>query len=195
MDKKEIIRFFDALAPVWDVDNVHNDEIIDVILNKAGIKNGTRVLDVACGTGVLFPDYLKRGATVCGIDISPKMVKIAKEKFPEVQVFCGDAESFPFDEIFDAVVIYNAFPHFTNQKALIEAMAKILVDGGRLSVAHGISREELQKCHSKKAGKVSKPLPEACELAELFSEIFKTDIIISDEKMYMVSGVKKARTA
>lgn len=34
-----------------------------------------RLLDVACGTGVLFPDYLARGASVTGIDISPEMAR------------------------------------------------------------------------------------------------------------------------
>ncbi len=190
MNKKEIIDFFDTLAPVWDKDNIHDDEIIDLILEKAEVKNGTRVLDVACGTGVLFPDYIKRGAIVCGIDISPEMVNIAKSKYPDIKVICGDAESFPFNEKFDAVVIYNAFPHFPNPREIIKAMSEVLVEGGRLSVAHGISREDLKKCHSGKASSVSLPLPEAEELAKLFSEFLKTDIIISDERMYMVSGVK-----
>lgn len=190
MDKKEVIRFFDALAPAWDEDNVHNDEIIDFILDKAGVKKGTRVLDVACGTGVLFPDYLKRGAIVTGIDISPEMVEIAKSKFPEIGIVCGDAEALELEGRFDAIVIYNAFPHFPNPRGLIKALSRALEEGGRLSVAHGISRAELGKCHSGKASSVSLPLPEAEELASLFSEILKTDIAISDDKMYIVSGVK-----
>lgn len=49
------------------------------------------VLDVACGTGVLFPDNLKRCVeSVTGIDISPEMARLAAEKFPQVQVICGD---------------------------------------------------------------------------------------------------------
>lgn len=45
------------------------------------------VLDVACGTGVLIPDYLERGAAqVTAIDIAPEMVRIAREKFPQENV-------------------------------------------------------------------------------------------------------------
>lgn len=95
MEKKEIAAFFDRCAPGWDEDLIRNEVTITTILDNAGIKSGQDILDVACGTGVLFPDYLKRGVeSVTGIDISPEMAKIAQSKFPEVQVICGDVEEF-----------------------------------------------------------------------------------------------------
>ena len=60
MDKREITAFFDRLAPTWDEDLVRNEEVIRIILDNAQIAPGKRVLDVACGTGVLIPDYLRR---------------------------------------------------------------------------------------------------------------------------------------
>ena len=57
MNKKEIISFFDRMAPDWDSRLVVNDEKINFILNKAGVTENCTVLDVACGTGVLFPYY------------------------------------------------------------------------------------------------------------------------------------------
>ena len=82
MEKKEIITFFDKCAPWWDADMVRNEDLIAMILDNGGIKENIHVLDVACGTGVLFPDYLKRNvASVTGIDISTEMAKIAQEKF------------------------------------------------------------------------------------------------------------------
>lgn len=76
IDKNEVIEFFDRCAPCWNADMVRSDEIIDKILDNAGVKAGSRVLDVACGTGVLIPDYLKREvASVTGVDISPEMIK------------------------------------------------------------------------------------------------------------------------
>ena len=89
MKKTDIAAFFDNCAPWWDADMVRNEDIIATILDNGGIREGVHVLDVACGTGVLFPDYLARGAaSVTGIDISPEMAKIAASKFPEVQVIC-----------------------------------------------------------------------------------------------------------
>lgn len=191
MNKKDIISFFDEFAPTWDNTNERNDAVITKILDNSEICEGVRVLDVACGTGVLFPDYISRKASVTGIDISAEMVKMAKEKFPQIEVICGDAENIFFEEKFDVVMIYNAFPHFPNPENLIENLAKSLKTGGRISISHGASREEIHKCHSRKANNISLPLPEAEELKRLLSPLFTVDIIISDNQMYQVSGIKK----
>ena len=164
---------------------------IEKILNNSGIEKGVRVLDVACGTGVLFPDYIKRGADVTAVDISPEMVKIAKSKFPHIKIICGDVEEIDFAEKFDSVMIYNAFPHFPDPERVIKRLSECLREGGRLSVAHGMSREALLKHHSGKAKKVSLELPEAQKLAKIFEPYFKVDVIISDNEMYQVSGIKK----
>lgn len=191
MNKKDIISFFDSFAPTWDNENQRNEQVISEILDNGGIFEGVQVLDVACGTGVLFPDYISRKAVVTGIDISSEMVKTAKTKFPKINVICGDAESFVTDEKFDAVMIYNAFPHFPHPEKLIENLANLLKNGGRISIAHGASREEIHRCHSGKPNKISLPLPEAEELKKLLSPLFNVDVMISDNKMYQVSGTKK----
>ena len=81
MNQKDIIHFFDQLAPNWDAGMIRSDEIISTILENAGVTHGKDVLDVACGTGVLFPDYLARQVgSVTAIDISPEMVRIAAGK-------------------------------------------------------------------------------------------------------------------
>lgn len=191
MVKEDIINFFDKKAHTWDAEQVRNDTVIRFILEKGGIKKNIDVLDVACGTGVLFPDYLNCGvASVTGIDISPEMVNVAKLKFPDIEIICGDAETYCFKEQYDAVMIYNAFPHFTNSDMLFKNLLKALKVGGRFTVAHGLSEKELQKCHSSGAAHVSQSLPSKEILAELMSVFFEVDIMISDERMYMVSGKK-----
>ena len=192
MDKKLIADFFDKCASWWDADMIRNEEIITKILNNGGIRPGVHVLDVACGTGVLFPDYLKRGvASVTGIDIAPEMVKIAAAKFPEVTVLCGDVENTQFDRQFDCIMVYNAFPHFPDPEKLIEVLAGLTKPGGRLSVAHGMSRAALIK-HHERASTVSIDLIHEDQLKELFSKWFDVDVVISDEQMYQVAGVRKA---
>ena len=54
-----------------------------------------------------------------------------------------------------------------------------------------MSEKELEKCHSGIAKNVSLPLPSKERLAEMMNSYVQTDVLISDEKMYMVSGVKK----
>ena len=192
MEKKDIAEFFDRCAPWWDDDMIRNEILITTILDNAGIKDGMDVLDVACGTGVLFPDYLQRGVeSVTGIDISPEMAKIAAQKFPEVRVICGDVEEAQFDRQFDAVMVYNAFPHFPDPARLIEALARVVKPGGRLSVAHSMSREKLQQHHNGRASKVSIDLIHEKELASLFAPFFDVDVIISNDRMYQVAGTRR----
>ena len=191
MNKKDVIDFFDRLAPAWDDMQVRNEEVIAEILSKGGIREGVRALDVACGTGVLFPDYKRLGAEVVGIDISPEMVKIAKEKFPEAEIICGDVLDASFTERFDAVMIYNAFPHFSEPQKLIKKLSELLEASGRISIAHGISEKELEECHSGSAKNVSVPLAKKEVLAQMLEPYFDVDVLISDDRMYMVSGVKR----
>lgn len=195
MKKSDVIEFFDRCAPSWDADMIKNDVIIEKILDNAEVEAGMDILDVACGTGVMFPYYLQRGAaSVTGIDISPEMAKIAGEKFadqPAVQVVCGDVEETGFDRKFDVIVVYNAFPHFPNPQQLIRRLASQLKDGGRLTIAHGASRESIDNHHKGSASKVSNGLMSADSLKALFDPYFDVEVVVSNRWMYQVSGVKR----
>ncbi len=192
LNKDDIISFFDSHADCWDEFQECNEQVIEEILDKGGIRKGVNVLDVACGTGILFSDYQKREvASVTGVDISPEMVKKAKAKHPCYDVICGDAEVLTFDRQFDAVMIYNAFPHFINPHKLIGNLSSALNEKGRLTIAHGMSREALEECHSGEAKNISLPLPEKEAIAGLLSSYFDVDVMISDDRMFIVSGVKK----
>ena len=194
MEKQDIIEFFDRCAPTWDAEMIKSDVKIGKILDNAEVGAGMDILDVACGTGVMFPYYLERNvASVTGIDISPEMAKIATQKFAgesKVSVICGDVEETVFDKKFDVIVVYNAFPHFPNPKRLIRTLAGLLKVGGRLTIAHGMSREAIDGHHSGAASKVSNGLMSAQQLCNLFSAHLQVEVMISNSRMYQVSGVK-----
>ena len=196
MDKRYVIEFFDRYAPNSDADQIPKDKIINRILDNAGVAEGQDILDVACGTGILFPFYLERKvASVTGIDISPEMAKLAAEKHREyecIRVVCGDVEETPFDRQFDSIMVYNAFPHFPEPEQLIATLASLTKEGGRLTIAHGASREQIDNHHSGAASKVSNGLMYADELKLLFEPYFDVDIVISTQEMYQVSGVRRA---
>ena len=195
MEKKDIIEFFDRCAPTWDAEMIKNDEIIGKILDNAEVQEGQHILDVACGTGVMFDYYLDRNvSSVTGIDISPEMAKIAQSKYannPKVTVICGDVEEAVFSQKFDRIVVYNAFPHFPYPKRLIKRLAHLLKDEGRLTIAHGMSRAAIDNHHSGSASKVSNGLMAADQLKKLFDAHFDVEIMISNDRMYQVSGVKR----
>ncbi len=194
MNKKDIIDFFDGCASSWDNNTIRDDEKINLILDYAGIKEGADVLDVACGTGVLFPDYLKRNVKrITGVDISTAMVGLAKAKFtdPRIILLAADIEKVTFTERFDRCVVYNAFPHFPDPAGLIGCLAGKLADGGRLTVAHGASRAAINNYHAGVASKVSLGLLQENELAALFAQYFSVDVVVSNDEVYIVSGVKR----
>jgi 2-polyprenyl-3-methyl-5-hydroxy-6-metoxy-1,4-benzoquinol methylase len=194
MNKKDIIEFFDRYAQQWDADMVRDQAVIDCILDHAGIIAGVSVLDVACGTGVLVPDYLARDvSSVTGIDISPKMISHAREKFSQsnVRFMCADVEEAVFSSRFDCIVVYNAFPHFFDPPNLIKKLAGDLKPGGLLTVAHGMSRDQINHHHEGSASTVSIGLLHEDELEEFFKPYFTVTRKISNERMYQVVGVKR----
>lgn len=191
MDKQDVIEFFDRLAPQWDADMIRSDEIISTILDHAQVRQGVDVLDVACGTGVLFPDYLARNvASVTAIDISPEMVKIAATKYPDapITVLCGDVEHRAFEKKFDCVMVYNAFPHFPDPENLVKVLSSLVKPGGTLTIAHGMSRAAIDHHHEGKASKVSNGLMHEEELAAIFAKYLTVTTKISNERMYQVTG-------
>ena len=191
MLKKNIIEFFDHYAPNWDAEMIRDDRIINIILDNALVSEGKEVLDVACGTGVLIPDYLTRKVkSVTAVDISPNMVQIARSKFHQenVNILCADIETAEFEHKFDCIIVYNAFPHFPEPENLIRVLASQLNPGGTLTVAHGMSRAQVDKCHAGAANKVSDSLMTETELADMFVNYVTVEKIISNEEMYQVVG-------
>ncbi len=194
MNREKIIEFFDSLAPGWDSGMVINEETISTILDNVHAGKGTDVLDVACGTGVLIPFYLKREvSSVTAIDISPKMSELAQSKFADeekIKIVCGDVMEFSDSRLYDSVVVYNALPHFPDDRKLIEKLSSLLKKGGYLTIAHGMSRDRINSHHINVSHDVKKPLKTAGELADIMSEYLEVTTVIDNDDMYQVSGRK-----
>lgn len=193
MNKQDVITFFDHYASIWDADMIRNESVINTILDNGGVTTDCTVLDVACGTGVLFPDYLQRNVkSVTAVDISPEMARIAASKYPDrpIEVICGDIETLSLDQKFDCCMVYNAFPHFPDPKRLITVLSSHLKPDGILSVAHGMSREWINRHHEGRASKVSMGLLSEQELSNIFAQYLEVTTVISDDTMYQVCGRK-----
>ena len=194
ISKEDVIEFFDMLAPTWDDAQIREMDKINAILDYAEVKEGVDVLDVACGTGVLVPDYLDRNVNkVTAVDISSEMIRIAKHKCQDNRVafFNADIEEIRLPDRYDTCMVYNAFPHFANPAKLIQCLSEKLKDGGRLTIAHSMSRKQLDSHHAGPARKVSNGLMHEDDLAKLFAGFFEVDVKISNERMYVVSGKKR----
>lgn len=189
MDKASIKNFFDSLAPIWDKDMIKDDDIINKILDEGHIDK-CKVLDVACGTGVLIPYYLDRKCNVTGIDISSEMIKIASNKFKDLKFICGDVEEYK-DDKFDNIVIYNAFPHFIDPESLIKHLASLLNENGYLNIAHGMSRTRINKHHEGKASDYSRDLLSGEELASIMNKYLDVELVIDNDDYYHAVAKKR----
>lgn len=109
------------------------------VVDAAHIQPGQRVLDVACGTGVLAREAASRVGSaghVAGIDPSLGMVSVARQLAPTIEWQEGIAESLPFpDQSFEAVVSQFGLMFFADRRQAIHEMLRVLVPGGRLAVA------------------------------------------------------------
>ena len=109
------------------------------VSSAAGIALGERVLDLACGTGVLAREVLERvGPTgqVVGLDCNEGMLEVARRAAPRVDWRLGQAESLPFDDgAFDAVVSQFGLMFFEDRVAALGEAWRVLRPGGRLAVA------------------------------------------------------------
>lgn len=193
VNKSDIIDFFNTYAPSWDAAMIRSDKKIERILDYAGVTSGMSILDVACGTGILIQDYLDREvAHVLGVDISPAMVEIAKAKFTDqcVEFLCADVQELAFESLFDCAVVYNAFPHFMYPQKLLNSLAGFVKAKGRVTVAHGMSRDWINNHHGGSASRVSVGLMSAEELASLFTPHFSVDVCVSNDDIYVISGTK-----
>jgi len=109
------------------------------VADAARIAPGQRVLDVACGTGVLAREVAARvgpSGSVVGVDPNPGMLAVAERLAPEVAWRAGEAEALPFpDESFDAVVSQFGLMFFADRGVALREMLRVTVRGGRLAVA------------------------------------------------------------
>lgn len=110
------------------------NQSIDVLLETAAIRRGSRVLDVATGAGYVAGAAAKRGADVTGIDFSTPRVRLARETYPGVRFEQADAEALPFDpDTFDAVVNAFGMCHFPNPEVALQQAFRVLKRGGRVA--------------------------------------------------------------
>lgn len=110
----------------------------DQVLNEAKIKPGDKLLDVACGTGVLTiaaAERLGEKGFTAGLDMNPGMLTVAEKLAPDIEWHKGVAEDLPWeDQFFDAVVSQFGLMFFEDQQKALREMFRVLKPGGRLVV-------------------------------------------------------------
>jgi len=191
-------EFFDRLAADWDLMFTAVDlEFLRYIVEALTVKEGWDILDLGCGTGVLF-DLLRRRVgekgSVTGVDFSFKMAQRALHNFPfkNVNVIDADAVQLPFaDSAFDMGVAFSAFPHFRDQQRALDETHRVLKPKAKFYIIHLESSLELSEIHHRIGGPVEHDeIPAATRLREMFDNSKFGDVRIEDHPgLYLASAI------
>jgi ubiquinone/menaquinone biosynthesis C-methylase UbiE len=107
---------------------------IEPLLDAAGVKADTRVIDIASGPGYVAAAAARRGATVIGVDFSAAMVAEAQGRNPDVEFREGDAEQLPLGNgLFDAAVMNFGILHLARPDQALAEAYRLLCTGGRFA--------------------------------------------------------------
>ena len=191
MSTEEIGSYFNEIADRWDGMNHCSGEKLRRIVALAGIQKGDKVLDLACGTGVLTGYLLEATPHVTGLDLAENMVALARKKYADTSAcfLCGDFYSFQ-GKCFDAIILHNAYPHFEDKEKLVLCLARALERGGRLVVAHSLGKDHLNRVHQGRVGNLCRALRAVEVEADLFKDAFSIDYMADEEDFYAFSGTK-----
>ena len=127
---------FDTIARDYDRMNHLMTLGLDKLWRKRAVRGlHGHVLDVACGTGDMVVELLKREADVTGADLSQEMLAIAKQKAPSATYMVADAEHLPFEDAsFDAVTCAFGVRNFVHLEQGLKEMLRVLKPGGRMVI-------------------------------------------------------------
>jgi SAM-dependent methyltransferase len=127
-------RLWGTDPKAWaDLAEAHNRPLFEAVVDAAEVSRGTRLLDVGCGSGLTLILASERGAVPSGIDISPGLLHIARDRLPHADLREGDMESLPFgDAAFDAVTGVNSFQFAGDPRRALKEATRVTKPGGRV---------------------------------------------------------------
>jgi len=143
--KAEARSWFDRRARTYEggVTARWRDPVQRASLEALDLSPADRLLDVGCGTGAASRTVAEMGASVVGVDLSPKMVKEAMSlagTSENLAFEVADVEHLPFpDGRFTAVLCSNAFHHYPDPAGAAAEMSRVLAPGGRLALGDATS--------------------------------------------------------
>lgn len=110
--------------------------VFDAVLDRTGLSEGTRYLDIGCGAGMAAAKASALGAVVTGLDASSALIGIAQSRLPAAAFHVGDLQELPFpDGSFDLVTSFNAIQYAGDVAEALSEVKRVLAPGGTIAIA------------------------------------------------------------
>lgn len=139
--EEKVRRKYDQVAPAYDKRwKGYVFSSLSFLKEWMHLAGNEKILDVACGTGVLEELIVKEhpSQSMTGVDISENMLNVAKRKlaaYSSVTFFHAAGTNLPFaDDTFDLVVCASSFHYFDDPVSSLQQMKRVLKRGGRLII-------------------------------------------------------------
>ena len=138
--KTSVRREYNRLASIYDRRwRDYLDRSLSFLLDFTEIPPQAAILDLACGTGELAKLILKTNPqqAITGVDISPAMLAIAKNKlqaYPQVELANASATALPFERQFDIVVCANAWHYFADPEIALAEIKRVIKPNGKIYI-------------------------------------------------------------
>jgi SAM-dependent methyltransferase len=131
---------FDFVAEYYNLyRSPYPQEVVDTVIALSNLHNGSRVLEIGCGTGQLSVPLAQHGIDLLALELGPHLAALARrnlKRFPNVQVEASSFEEWPLpSQKFDAVVSASAF-HWLDPDVRFSKSAEALHPGGFLTILH-----------------------------------------------------------
>lgn len=201
MDKQISRQFFNNKASHWDETVRNNDPVkLRMMAERLSFPPDARVLDVGTGTGVFVPYILSRlngnGRVEC-VDFAFRMLEIAQKKNGNegTEHVCAEIETAGFASgIFGAAVCYSTFPHFHDKARALENIYNLLVAGGKVSICHTASREEINEIHQYIPDLRDHLIPEEGAMRKMLIAAGFSEVFITNDVEYYLAEAKRPFT-
>jgi ubiquinone/menaquinone biosynthesis C-methylase UbiE len=192
--------YFNKAAESWDQKYVtpELEAFLETLIPTFGLQPGHTVLDAGTGTGLLIPFLLQAigpSGSITAIDYSENMIQRFQAKFSSltnVTVKLQDVETLDLPpEAFDAAICFGLCPHLDQKAQALRNLHHVVKCGGKLVIAHALSRAEMVQHHNDKLPVAQDVLPDDTTMKQLLRQAGFSNIHIRDEPgLYLCLATK-----
>ncbi len=189
-------HYFNERASHWHESTQPDSEKISRVIAETGLRPGHYILDVGCGTGILFPylfNFTNGKGNIFAIDFAKRMTKRAKQNDSRANITCAEAEYLPYqNNLFHHIIAFQIFPHIQQKNQALRECWRTLKNSGVITIFHLNCSRKLNAFHATLSEPVNRHLLLRVEqMSELLLETgFRIETKIENPELYLIRGKK-----